>query len=180
MDKLHEKLKTGKEGKNYQPKLLSKNLEKIYEILAHSFIVFLINGDSVGIKVFHQACMMMKSCSSFPYQIRCWCWEAIEFTPSTPPEQAAPPTAGKVATGVLYLLPGSDIKFPMGQWLGHTRMICGSVKHSVSGLCRFKSFPPRSGPRRFSQFHQRKTGNGEAGWRWSFQANQLIPSRQTC
>jgi len=66
MDKLHEKLQTGKEGKNYQPQLLSKNLEKIYEILEHSFIVFLITGDSVGIIVFHQACMMMKSCSIFP------------------------------------------------------------------------------------------------------------------
>lgn len=83
MDKLHEKLKTGKEEKNRQPQLLSKNLEKIYEILARSLGVFLMNGkskaprlsDSVGIRVFRQACRMMKSCSTFadsgllPYQV---------------------------------------------------------------------------------------------------------------
>lgn len=43
---------------------------------------------------------------------------------------------GEVATGVLYLLPGSDLKTPMGQWMRQTRMIdryaiLGSGKHSV-------------------------------------------------
>ena len=74
MDKLREKLKTGKEGKNHQPQLFSKNLEKIYEILARSLGVFLMNGksraprlsDSVGIRVSRQACRMMRTCSTFP------------------------------------------------------------------------------------------------------------------
>lgn len=73
-----------------------------------------------------------------------------------------PPSTGrKVATGALHLLPGSDTKFPMRQWPGHSRMTRGAEKRSVCGLCWLKSLPPRSGPRRYSQFHQRKTGNGE-------------------
>lgn len=96
------------------------------------------------------------------YQIHMWVLRSSRvYSVRTTRPSSPHPLGGKVATGALYLLPGSDTKFPMRQWPGTTRMIRGVEKRSVSGLCWLKSFPPRSGPRRYSQFHQRKTGNGE-------------------
>lgn len=158
---------TGEERKrNYQPEFLSRNLEKIHKISASFFSVFLINGRKIqSPKTFFRFCgqhsflpsmygnkgtvisfMTMTSnrikCSSLgDYPVY-----AIHTTRTN-----SPMNRGKGVIGADYLQPRSDIKILMGQLLRCTRIV-----HGCAVVGQHLSFPPRSGPRCYSQFHQRK------------------------